>query len=129
MIWIITVAKGRKIAPGRTLSSLIIPQVRMILRIYWTDQYQCRMRGQRTTPGLRIRLARQFDVSVEVIKKVISIRHNQYGGSTRNRFKTIALKSIQRHVKNRLLHRGIPVERHRSGRPRKNPLTETGSGT
>lgn len=117
--WITAVAKGRKIARASTLSSLTLPQVRMILRIYWTDRYTRLARGKRTTPGLRVRLARQFDVSVEVIKKLISIKHNQHGQLRRARFKTVSLPSIQRNVKRRLRQRGIPIASRPRGRPRK----------
>lgn len=107
--------KGRKIAPGRTLSSLTTPQVRMILRICWTDRYQRRAEGfNRCTPGIRERLARQFDVSVEVIKKVMGVRHNRQD-RRRSRFKTIALKTIQREVKERLGQRGISVGARQKG--------------
>lgn len=120
MMRISSVAKGHKIGPARTLSSLTLPQVRMILRIYWTDRYTRRARGKLgTTLGLRIRLAQQFDVSVEVVKKVISIKHNQYGWPRRNRFKTVSLLSIQRTVKRRLQQRGIPIASRPRGRPRK----------
>ena len=112
-------AKGRKIAPGRTESSLTLPQVRMILRIYWTDQYVRRKQGLRTTPGLRVRLAEQFGTSVEVIKKVISIKENQHRRHRRSRFKTIALKSIKRNVQRRLRQRDIEVPKGAPGRPRK----------
>lgn len=124
MTQITSVAKGRKIAPGRTLSSLSLPQVRMILRIYWTDLYQRRALGfKQPTRGIRERLARQFDVSIEVIKKVVTIRHNQHGRPRRQRFKTISLKTIQRRVKSHLHQRGIPVEKHPAGRPRKTART------
>lgn len=107
-------------SPGMVRTKLTLEQVRMILRIYWTDQYARRKQGLRTTPGLRVRLAEQFEVSVEVIKKVISIKHNQHGRRRRVRFKTIALKSIQRHVRKREDRRnGIDRKsRRKAGRPR-----------
>lgn len=108
--WTIAVAKGRQIAHHRTLSSLTVEQQRMILRIFWLDRYQRRALGfNRSTIGLRARLAKQFDVSPEVIKKLVGIKHNQYGYRRRVRFKSIALGSIQRHVKKRLRHRNIAV--------------------
>lgn len=117
---IICVAKGHKIGPGRTLSSLTLAQVRMILRIYWTDRYQQQALGfNRCTPRLRERLARQFDVSVEVIKKIVGIRHNQNSRRRRVRFKTIKLQSIQSSVKHRLHQRGVQVAKRGVGRPRK----------
>lgn len=118
----ITVAKGHKIGPARTLSSLSAAQVRMILRIYWTDRYQRRMLGYiRGTIGIRNRLARQFGVSIETIKKIVGIKHNQHGRRRRNRFKTISLASIQSGVKERLRKRGTLVQTLGVGRPRKEP--------
>lgn len=95
----------------------------MILRIYWTDRYQRQAIGKSTTLGLRQRLAKQFDVSVEVIKKIISIKHNQHGQRRRRRFRTISLKSIQRSVKQRLRQRGVPIEKRPRGHPRKTART------
>lgn len=87
----------------------------MILRIYWTDRYQRRALGfTRCTLGIRERLAKQFNVSVEVIKKVVGIKH-QRGLIRRQRFNTIALHSIQSSVKKRLRERGIEVDRHANG--------------
>lgn len=127
ILWNTAVAKGRKIAPGRTLSSLTTPQVRMILRIYWTDRYQRRALGfTRCTLGIRERLARQFDVSVEVIKKMIAIKHNQHGRQRRQRFKTISLRAIQRQVRKRLDQHGFPVEHRSVGRPSKSPAVSNG---
>lgn len=101
-------AKGCKLSG--TLSSLTLEEQRLILRIFWTDRYQRRALGfNRSTIGLLPRLAKQFDVSTEVIKKLVGIKHNQYGCRRRQRFKGIALGSIQRHVKRRLRARGIPV--------------------
>lgn len=115
-------AKGHMIAPGHTLSSLALPQVRMILRIYWTDRYRRRKLGLRSTTGLKPRLAREFDVSIEVIKKIVAIKHNQHGRRRRQRFKTIALKTIQRNVQKREERRD-GIERtngnRKAGRPRK----------
>lgn len=122
MIWIMAMVKGHKIGPARTLSSLSTAQVRMILRIYWTDRYQRRMLGYiRGTIGIRNRLARQFGVSIETIKKIVGIKHNQHGRRRRNRFKTISLASIQSGVKERLRKRGTPVQTLGVGRPRKEP--------
>jgi hypothetical protein len=91
---------------GMRRTSLKLPQVHLILRIYYTDRYQRRDLGlQRATPGLYDRLARQFGVSREVIKKIVSIRENQYGWPRRKRFPSIALKSIKRNVKNRKANR------------------------
>lgn len=116
MMRISTVAKGHKIGPARTLSSLTIPQIRMILRIYWTDRYQRRALGcVRGTLGIRTRLAHQFDVSIEVIKKVVAINHSQ----RQNRFKTISLKDVQRGVRKRLHQQGMPIKSGTPGRPRK----------
>lgn len=118
-----TVAKGHKIAPGRTLSSLKLEQVRMILRIYWTDRYQRRVIGlNRCTPGIRERLAKQFDVSIEVIKKVVGVKHSR----RRLRFKTISLKTIKRNVQTRLRQRGIEVPKGAPGRPRKRHAVANG---
>lgn len=90
----------------------------MILRIYWTDRYQRQAIGfNRCTPGIRERMAKQFDVSVEVIKKLVGIRHNQHAQPRRRRFRTISLKSIQRHVKERLRRDGLPVQTYTRGRP------------
>lgn len=127
MTLITTVVKGHKIAPGRTLSSLTLDQVRMILRIYWTDRYQRRALGfKRCTHGTRERLAKQFDVSVEVIKKVVSIKENQHRRQRRQRFKTVALKTIKRHVQERLRQRDIEVPKGAPGRRRKRRVVSNG---
>ena len=77
----------------------------MILRIYWTDRYQRRAQGfVRGTPGLRQRLDKQVGVSEEVIKKTVGIKPNEYGRPRRDRFPSIALGSLKRHVQHRLRH-------------------------
>jgi len=89
-------------------SPLSLDQVRMILRIFWTDRYTRKAAGlSTTTRGLRGRLAKQFGVSEEVIKKITYIKKNQTGAKRRTRYKTIALGSLQRNVKARLRKRGI----------------------
>lgn len=108
--------KGHKIGPARTLSSLTPAQARMILRIYWTDRYQRQALGYiRGTIGIQTRLANQFGVSNEVIKKLVAIRNRK----RRQRFKSIGLRGIQRGVKKRLRQRGMPVKAGVVGRPRK----------
>lgn len=85
----------------------------MILRIFYTDRYQRQAKGKTMgTPGLRGRLAKQFDVSPEVIKKITGLKDNQHGQKRRVRFSGIAIKTIKRRVQN---HLGVP--RRKPGRP------------
>ena len=73
-------------------TSLTIPQVRMILRIYWTDKTRRRHAGyNRTTNGMTARLAKQFGVSIEVIRKIVAQRDNR----KRKRFKSVKVEAIQ----------------------------------
>lgn len=84
-------------------SSLSLPQVRMILRIYWTDRYTRRAQGlKNATHGMQKRLAQQFRTSPDVIKKVVSIKHNQHGQPRRERYPTVNLRGIQVGVQTRL---------------------------
>lgn len=97
----------RPLRPWMNQPSLDIKEVRTILRIYWTDQYIRKAQGLRGTAGIRKRLARQFNTSIEIIKKIVGIKHNQAGKNRRRRYPTIALQSIQRHAKHRLKREGI----------------------
>lgn len=88
--------------------SLSLPQVRMILQIYWTDYYTRKHQGYKAcSRGIRERLARKFGTNVEVIKKVISIKHNIRGKPRRRRYPTIALQTLQTKVRKRLQQTGV----------------------
>ncbi len=77
-------------------TTLTMPQVYMILRIYWTDRYRRQAIGLvRSTRGLRGRLAKQFGVSEDVIKKTVEMRDNK----KRNRFKSIKVQNVKATVK------------------------------
>jgi hypothetical protein len=96
----------KQIWEGMSRTSLTLPQVRMIYRIYWTDKYQRHAAGfTRTTRGIFERLGKTFGVSTEVIRQIAKLRDNQHGKPKRERFPTIALKSIRRNVKNRKANR------------------------
>lgn len=89
----------------RAKGSLSLDQVRMILRIYWTDIYLREQKGLRGTYGLRDRLATRFNTTPEIIKKIVSIKHNSRG-KRRARYPSISLQRIQVHVKHRLRKTG-----------------------
>lgn len=84
----------------------------MVLRIYYTDRYQRQDLGiSRASKGLYNRLAKQFGVHIETIKKIVLMRENQYGRPRRKRYPGIELKSIKRNVKNRKANRhGTPAD-------------------
>lgn len=97
-------AKLRANAKG----SLSLDQVRMILRIYWTDQYTRQKLGfTNGTYGIKHRLANQFGTTVEIIKKVVGIKQNAVGSRRRARYPSINLQTMKRNVKLRLTKIGI----------------------
>lgn len=99
--------------PGYIRTSLTKAQVRMILRIIWVDRYQRRAKGlNRGTIGVHARIAKQFSVSIGVVKKIAGLKENQHRRKPRARFKTIAIKSIKRHVQTRL-----GIKRGKAGKP------------
>lgn len=82
-------------------TSLTIPQVQMILQIYWTDRYMRQsIGGDRSSRNLLTRIAKQFGVSVEVIKKVTALKDS----ANRERFPTIRVGDIKRRIRHRLRH-------------------------
>lgn len=97
----------RRLQPNMNRASLDLKQVRMILRIYWTDHYTRAAQGKQATHGIRKRLARQFNTNIEIVKKIVSIKPNHPGGKRRRRYPTIALQSMQKQIKARLKREGI----------------------
>lgn len=76
-------------------------QVRMILRIYWTDKLQRREIGKRCSRGLLNRIAKQFGVSVHVIKKITDMTD----AVRRRRFASIRVRDIKYDVQHHLKRR------------------------
>lgn len=99
------IAYAGKLSPGMSIGQLTPKQVRMVLRIYWTDQYTRRAEGfTRGTRGLIKRLAFQSDVSADTIEKITVLTNDP---AKRTRYKTVSLTTIKRLVKLRLRTRGI----------------------
>src|SRR6266550_7081921 len=91
--------------PDRT-SKLPRDQIRLILRIYWTDKLARRGVGKsRGTPGLYDRLAAEFGVSKRLIRILADLRDTE----KKNRFKEISVENIQYDVKRRLRSRGAAI--------------------
>lgn len=95
--------------PGHNTSPLKPEDVRLILRIYWTDKYAREAYGfKRSTPGIRNRLAKQFGVSYEVIKKIVAMKSNEHRQvRRRRRFKTIDVWMSRRAAKANLKRIGV----------------------
>lgn len=92
--------------PGMNQPSLNLDQVRMILHIYWIDHYTRAAQGKQGTYGIRKKLARQFNTSVEIIKKIVSIKYNT-PEKTRRRYPSISLHYIKRKARTTLKREGI----------------------
>lgn len=78
----------------------------MILWIYWTDRFQRRAAGKQSgTPGLRTRLARCFDTTEEIVKKITSIKSDRRHSKKPQRFRSVKVETLQNHVKRRIAYR------------------------
>lgn len=79
-------------------------QVRLILRIYWTDQYTRRAQGfSKGTYGLHARLIKKFGVGRSTIERITEMVNDP----DRRRYPGIHLTQIKRLVKVQLRRRGI----------------------
>lgn len=77
----------------------------MILRIYWTDKLQRQRAGYQTsTLGLRARIAKRFNTSEEIVKKIAGMKHRS-SKKVRRRFPSIKLDTLKIGVKRRVAHR------------------------
>lgn len=77
----------------------------MILRIYWTAKYQRESQGfHRADWGIKYRLAKQYGVSIDVIKHIVRMKESLI--YRRGRFPTVNVNNIKNASRARVLQKG-----------------------
>ena len=91
---------------GSISKQLTREQIRLILRIYWTDRLARKAAGKGCcTLGLYDRLAAEFGVSRRLIRHIADARDNV----NKDRFKDISVSHVRKDVRRRLRSRGAAL--------------------